>query len=105
MPNYKNTYVTDSTSSNALRTSNGNVFAANSNRKGFVLQNLSTGALIISYSGNTASMVNLHYILKASTVQDDSTGGTLTSDVFTGPISASGYIPTVSPRFLAYEFL
>lgn len=77
--------------------------ASNPARVGFMLQNLGTNALFVKY-GAGASTSDFSVVLKASTGQDDGTGGIITSAdtaVFTGAISIAGTLPRYSVTELA----
>lgn len=77
--------------------------AANPARVAFMLQNLGTNALFVKY-GTGATTSDFSVVLKASTGQDDGTGGVLTSAdtaVFTGAITIAGTSPRYSVTELA----
>lgn len=77
--------------------------ASNAARVGFMLQNLGTNPLFVKY-GTGASASDFSVVLKASTVQDDGTGGVLSSAdtaVFTGEISIAGTTPRYAVTELA----
>jgi hypothetical protein len=77
--------------------------AANPARVGWSIQNLGTNPLFVRLgAGATTSL--FHFILRGSTVQDDGTGGVLTSadtGVFTGEISIAGTAPRYTVSELA----
>lgn len=77
--------------------------ASNPARVGFMLQNLGTNALFVKY-GTGASTTDFSVVLKASTGQDDGTGGIITSAdtaVYTGIITIDGTTPRYSVTELA----
>lgn len=77
--------------------------ASNPARVAFMLQNLGTNALFVKY-GAGASASDFSVVLKASTGQDDGTGGIITSAdtaVFTGIISIAGTTPRYAVTELA----
>lgn len=77
--------------------------ASNPARVGFMLQNLGTNVLFVKY-GAGASATDFSVVLKASTGQDDGTGGIITSadtSVFTGEISIAGTLPRYAVTELA----
>ncbi len=77
--------------------------ASNPARVGFMLQNLGTNALFVKY-GTAASTSDFSVVLKASTGQDDGTGGILTladTAVYTGIITIAGTLPRYSVTELA----
>jgi len=77
--------------------------ASNRARVGFMLQNLGTNPLFVKY-GTGATTSDFSVVLKGSSVQDDGTGGILTSAdtaVFTGVISIAGTSPRYSVTELA----
>jgi hypothetical protein len=68
-----------------------------------MLQNLGTNALFVKY-GAGASTTDFSVVLRASTGQDDGTGGVLTSAdsaVYTGLITVAGTSPRYSVTELA----
>ncbi len=75
--------------------------AANSQRGAFLIQNLGTNALFVRY-GSDASTSVFDVVLKASTGQDDGSGGSLAMEgaaMWTGIITIAG----TSPRYVATE--
>ncbi len=83
--------------------SNATALASNKARVGFMIQNLSTNPLFIKY-GTEASTTDFSVVLRGSTVQDDGTGGVLTSAdtaVYTGVITIAGTTPRYSVTELA----
>lgn len=75
--------------------------ASNEARVGFIIQNLGTNPLFVKY-GAAATSSDFSVVLKGSTVQDDGTGGVITSAdtaVYTGIITIAG----TSPRYTATE--
>lgn len=70
--------------------------AANSARGGWSIQNLSTNALFVKL-GSSASTTDFNYILKAGSVANDGTGGSITQTsgvVYTGIITVAGTSPS-----------
>lgn len=81
--------------------STGAALADNSDRAGWTIQNLGTNALFVLL-GTGASTSVFHYVLKAGSVNDDGTGGSVsqnTGAIYTGPISIAG----TSPRYVVTE--
>lgn len=75
--------------------------ASNKARVGFMIQNLGTNVLFVKY-GSGATSSDFSVALKASSIQDDGTGGVITSadtSVYTGIITIAG----TSPRYAATE--
>lgn len=75
--------------------------AANNARIGFSIQNLGTNPLFVLL-GTGASTTVFHFVLKASSVADDGTGGVLTmtnGTVYDGVITIAG----TSPRYTVLE--
>ena len=75
--------------------------SANAQRGGWSIQNLGTNTLFVRL-GSGASSTLFHYVLKASTGNDDGTGGIISQMegvVWTGEISIAG----TSPRYTATE--
>lgn len=75
--------------------------ASNPARVGFIIQNLGTNPLFVKY-GAGASASDFTVVLRASTVQDDGTGGIDSSDgtvIYTGEITTAG----TSPRYTVTE--
>lgn len=75
--------------------------ASNSVRAGWSIQNLGTNALFVLL-GSGASTSVFHFVLKASGVQDDGSGGTVNQTVgtvYTGIITIAG----TSPRYTVLE--
>lgn len=83
--------------------SEATALTSNKNRVGFILQNLGTNPLFVKY-GSGASATDFTVVLKASSVQDDGTGGIASSDgtsVYTGIITTSGTTPRYTVTELA----
>lgn len=79
----------------AIVTSGGDVIAANSNRKGWMIQNVGTNALFVRF-GTGASETVFHAVLKGGTGDSDGNGGSISQMgglVFQGIISATGTTP------------
>jgi len=75
--------------------------ASNSARSSWFIQNLGTNTLYVR-RGADASTAVFHHALKAGSVNDDGTGGSVgdtTGVIFTGEISIAG----VSPRYVITE--
>jgi len=75
--------------------------AANASRSSFSIQNLGTNALYIRLGAGATTSV-FHYALKAASVNDDGTGGSISQSeavVFTGLVSIAG----ISPRYVVVE--
>jgi len=69
---------------------------ANSQRGAWMIQNLGTNALFVRL-GAGASTTVFHVVLKASTGNDDGTGGSFAQEagvVWTGVVSVAGTSPT-----------
>lgn len=77
--------------------------AANSARVAFMIQNLGTNALFVRL-GSGASTSVFHVVLKASTGNDDGSGGTFAMEsgvVWTGLVTIAGS----SPRYTVTELV
>ena len=76
--------------------------ASNAARVGFIIQNLGTNPLFVKY-GTAASTSDFTVVLKASTVQDDGTGGVISADatLYTGIITIAGTTPRYTVTELA----
>lgn len=75
--------------------------AANTNRGGFIIQNLGTNPLFVRF-GDGASTTLFNFILRAGSLSDDGSGGIFTSyqgTLWTGVISIAG----TTPRYVATE--
>lgn len=83
-------------------TSAGTLLAANENRSGLIIQNLSSANALYVCFGTGASTTVFDVILKAGIAQDDGNGGTFSFDVlsYTGIITIAG----TSPRCTATEW-
>lgn len=83
-----------------IQTTEGDVFAANDNRRWWLIQNLDTNPLFVKL-GIGASSTDFNFVLKAGTGADDGLGGSYESQitVFTGIISVAG----TTPRYIATE--
>lgn len=82
--------------------SSATALASNTARVGWTIQNLGTNALFVCMGG-TASTSVFHNVLKASTGQDDGSGGSTGQEqgvVYTGIITVAG----TSPRYTVTEF-
>lgn len=82
--------------------SSATALSSNTARTGWTIQNLGTNALFVNMGG-TASITVFHIVLKASTGQDDGSGGSVGQEqgvVFTGEITVAG----TSPRYTVTEF-
>ena len=81
--------------------SDATALAANADRRSWSIQNLGTNALFVRL-GAAASTTVFHYALKAGTVNDDGTGGSVNQEgsaVYTGVITIAG----TSPRYTMME--
>jgi hypothetical protein len=81
--------------------SSATALAANKARGAWMIQNLGTNPLFVRM-GAGASTTVFHVVLKASTGNDDGTGGTIAQEmgtVYTGEITVAG----TSPRYVATE--
>ncbi len=77
-------------------------FAANTARIGWSIQNCGTNVLYVLLGSGTASSTLFHFALKASTGNDDGTGGSVNQTqgaVYTGQINVGG----TSPRYVILE--
>lgn len=83
-----------------ISTTAGDVFAANPNRRWFLIQNLDTHVLYVKL-GTGASATDFNFVLKAGTGAADGLGGQYESQVlvFTGIIS----VFSSTPSFVATE--
>ncbi len=82
--------------------SDSTALASNTARTGWTIVNLGTNPLYV-LMGTGASTTVFHLPLKASTVQDDGTGGSCGQEqgvVYTGIITVAG----TSPRYTVVEF-
>lgn len=91
----------------SILTSAGTVLASNPARTGWSIQNLGTNTLFLLMqpvgTNTVASTTVFHQPLKAGSVNDDGTGGSVGQEqgvIFTGNISVAG----TSPRFVVTEF-
>ena len=73
---------------------------SNPSRISFIIQNLGVNPLFVKY-GVGATTTDFTMVLRASSVQDDGTGGVTTSDasLFTGRITIAG----TAPRYTVTE--
>lgn len=81
--------------------SSATALAANGNRTSWNIQNLGTNTLYVRLGADATTSV-FHYVLKAGSVNDDGTGGSVgesTGAVYTGIITVAG----VSPRYTVKE--
>ncbi len=75
--------------------------AANTNRGGWMIQNLGTNSLFVRL-GDSASTTVFHIVLKGSTGNDDGTGGSISQmegTIYSGKITIAG----TSPRYVVTE--
>lgn len=82
--------------------SSATALASNTSRIGWSIVNLGTNPLYV-LMGSGASTSVFHIPLKASTVQDDGTGGSCgqeTGVIYSGIITVAG----TSPRYVVVEF-
>lgn len=85
----------------SILTSAGTAMASNPARVAWSIQNLGTNALFI-LRGSGASSTVFHTVLKAGTVADDGSGGSISEEagtIYTGIITVAG----TSPRFVVTE--
>lgn len=86
----------------AIVTSAGVALAANTKRKGFMIQNVGTNALFVNLGG-TASATVFHVVLKGGTGDSDGNGGSFGQMdgglIFKGAITVAG----TSPKFVVTE--
>lgn len=81
--------------------STATALASNQARGAFIIQNLGTNALFVNLGAGASTSV-FTVVLKASTGQDDGSGGVLSMEdgvVYTGIITIAGS----SPRYVATE--
>lgn len=71
---------------------------ANSNRKGWSIQNLGTNALYVRFGANASTTV-FHVALKAGAVNDDGNGGYYSDEMWKGEVTIAG----TSPRYTVAE--
>lgn len=79
----------------------GTALASNDGRTAWSIQNLGTNPLFILRGAGASSTV-FHTVLKAGSVNDDGTGGSISEEagtVFSGLISVAG----TSPRYVVTE--
>ncbi len=75
--------------------------AANANRSSWSIQNLGTNTLYVRLGADASTSV-FHYALKAGSVNDDGTGGSISPEgsvIYTGIITVAG----TSPRYTVVE--
>lgn len=85
----------------AIVTDAGTVLAANTNRKGLIIQNVGTNALFIRFGG-TASSTVFHVVLKGGTGDSDGNGGSFSMIdglIYQGLVSVAG----TSPKLVVTE--
>lgn len=85
----------------AIVTDAGTVLAANTNRKGLIIQNVGTNALFIRFGG-TASSTVFHVVLKGGTGDSDGNGGSFSMIdglIYQGLVSIAG----TSPKLVVTE--
>lgn len=79
-------------------TTAGTIIAANTKRKGFMIQNVGTDAVFIRFGGTASSSV-FHVVLKGGTGDSDGNGGSFSQMdgglVYKGLISMAGTTPKV----------
>ena len=74
---------------------------ANTNRGGFIIQNLGTNPLFVRFGAGASNTV-FNFILRASAVNDDGTGGIFIANagaIWTGEVTIAG----TTPRYVATE--
>lgn len=82
----------------AIVTSGGDVIASNPARKSWGITNLGTNPLFIRMATGASSSV-FHFCLAPGVANDDGFGASVSDDIYTGVVSATG----TSPRFTVYE--
>jgi len=99
-----NTLIAKATVSSAPTIASAAVaLPANTNRGGFIIQNLGANPLFVRF-GAGASTTEFNFILRASSLADDGTGGIFTTNegtVWTGIISIAG----TTPRYVATDLI
>lgn len=87
---FSDTVSSSSPSGTQATNSYGTVLDTNTNRLNFYVQNVgSGGALYIKY-GTGASSASYNLILKAASTLENGDGGSITDDIWKGPLSISG---------------
>jgi len=83
--------------------SSATALSANTDRGGFLIQNLGTNVLFVRL-GSGASTTVFHFALKAGSGNDDGTGGSISMGI-DGPLVYTGIITIAgtSPRYVAFE--
>jgi len=66
----------------------GSVLAANSGRKGFMIQNTGTTTIKLSFGATNPTQTVYHVALRSAGVADDGTGATYTDDLWTDAVRA-----------------
>lgn len=71
----------------------GIVLPSNATRKQYFIQNLGTGALMVSFSSSIPTTGNLHILLKGATSAWNGDGAAYSESpaIYTGPVSVSGF--------------
>lgn len=82
----------------SILTSGGDVIASNASRKSWGIVNLGTNPLFVRMATGASSSV-FHFILAPGVANDDGFGASVSDDIYTGVVSATG----TSPRFTVYE--
>lgn len=82
----------------SILTSGGDVIASNASRKSWGIQNLGTSPLFVRMATGASSSV-FHFCLGPGSASDDGLGASVSDDIYTGVVSATG----TSPRFTVYE--
>lgn len=81
--------------------SDATALEANASRSSFSIQNLGTNTLYVRLGAGATTSV-FHYALKAGSVNDDGTAGSISQSeavIYTGEVSVAG----VSPRYVVVE--
>lgn len=66
----------------------GQILAANSARKGLIIQNTGTTILKLVYGSGTPTQTVYHFALSACTAADDGKGGAWAEDAWVGAVQA-----------------
>lgn len=72
----------------AIGTTAGQILAANSNRKGLIIQNTGTTILKLVFGSGIPTQTVYHWALSACTAADDGKGGGWSDDSWVGAVQA-----------------